>query len=69
MIGNQVCFCPLGALLEVLRELNLDTMLFWDTTKSKAGMKQFHTIHKWNDENHRTQAEVIAAFDRAIASC
>lgn len=25
-------------------------------------------VHRWNDAKHRTQAEVVAAFDRAIAS-
>lgn len=69
MIKNQVCFCPLGALLAALRELNLDAMLFWNAVASKAGFKQFRIIFEWNDKPYRTQAEVIAAFDRAIAGC
>lgn len=31
-------------------------------------MRNSVTIYRWNDASHRTQAQVLAAFDRAISA-
>ena len=58
-------FCALGAIRRAGRELQLRTpeacmALEWQTIG--------RPIHDWNDDPKRTHAEVISAFDRAIAA-
>jgi hypothetical protein len=56
-------YCALGAIIQAGRELNLPTKeahnaLEWQTVISVAD---------WNDNRLRTHADVMAAFDAAIA--
>jgi hypothetical protein len=39
-----------------------------DTLRSVLGVRSIGSIGRWNDAPERTQAEVVDAFDRAIAA-
>ena len=66
-----LCFCSLGA---ISRVTGADTLHvpFTDEAKRLAAVIDgtsgdvFCDIIEWNDAPERTQAEVLAAFDRAI---
>lgn len=64
-------WCPLGAIMMAapdsvrLRDDAGDALCVAIGAEGKSGS----TIPEWNDAAERTQADVLAAFDRAIANC
>lgn len=62
-LGNApVCFCALGAIRRVTRRE-------WDNTEEAKALRAAilgRDIIDWNDAPRRTQADVLAAFDKAI---
>jgi hypothetical protein len=62
---NAACWCPFGAIekAEVTSAFCVATGEPMKLLKSAVG----DWPPKWNDRHGRTQAEVLAAFDRAIA--
>ena len=63
---RAVCFCTLGALNRATDD---------ELARSDNCMRLLRIaigclfIHEWNDAHGRTQEEVLAAFDKAIAAC
>lgn len=57
-------YCSAGALLYTTRDEWLEDKAYGFML---AATGQSHSISGWNDDENRTHAEVIAAFDRAIA--
>jgi hypothetical protein len=55
---DPVCWCMSGAMMQAGLEDEADDFI------QRAIGKKF--IPEWNDASERTQAEVLAAFDRAI---
>lgn len=63
--SDATCFCMLGALARSAHAMEheahrLPAALVLSTTVGGR-------VHHWNDDPDRTHAEVLAAFDRAIA--
>lgn len=58
---HAVCFCATGALRRVNR-------IEWDNCEERGLLRKAvgRNIIDWNDHPKRTQAEVLAAFDKAI---
>ncbi len=83
-IGNEVCtdhvnayrFCAVGALKSVLhkvvkthkREFKLNEYLS-GKLMSYIESKEFKGVPDFNDSPNTTHADVLAMFDKAIASC
>ena len=57
-----------GYAIDFARGEDLGTDAF-DAFKRVIGVKSIRQVIKWNDAPERTHAEVIAAFDKAIAEC
>jgi hypothetical protein len=57
-------YCALGAILRAGRELGLPAGKAREAIKWQTA----HSVADWNDDPLRTHAEVIAAFDGAIAA-
>lgn len=59
------CWCVSGAIHSVSRAHWYDPFVALDCFRKAAGC-HCEGIADWNDAHGRTQAEVLAAFDRAI---
>lgn len=59
---NAVCFCATGAISRACRSDHDAYQLAYAAIERVVG----EPPATWNDSRHRTQAEVVAAFDRAI---
>lgn len=60
-------FCVLGSLAEVLQSSTLSVSRLFARAN---GLEEYYiAIAEWNDTPGRTHAEVMAAFDKAIAYC
>lgn len=57
------CYCGVGALIEVTGSLREALPYTFHLDQVVGGNFEFE---KWQDRRGRTQAEVLAAFDRAI---
>lgn len=70
---HAVCFCSLGALHRAAVELHGPSA---DMAEIKHAIDRlqrslpqgFTAVSLWNDRSERTKAEVLAVFDKAIAS-
>ena len=60
---DATCWCALGAVLAVRREEWVNAVPF---VRDAVGGGE---LLVWNDTPGRTQAEVLAAFDKAIELC
>jgi hypothetical protein len=67
--GLRKCFCTDGAIIEVIdSETPNQYRDACITFEAANGLQHDHTsIWQWNDAPERTQADVLAAFDKAIA--
>jgi len=64
---KAVCFCALGATHRAEEELGATTAI-WDSAIRKLHpFTEKWNVAGWNDTPGRTQADVLAAFDAAIA--
>lgn len=62
---EAVCWCCIGALSAVAK-----CGPIWSAVDALSGaVGGAGQIARWNDAPKRTQAEVLEAFDRAIAAC
>lgn len=61
---NAVCWCSLGAI-----NASIEMTGEYDAAKNVLSRVAGENIGVWNDAPGRTQAEVLALFDRAIAEC
>lgn len=59
--GIAIAWCAVGATAQGQEDLGADADLYLECVIGT------HAITSWNDAPGRTQAEVIAAFDKAIA--
>lgn len=64
VIDGCKCYCPIGALTFASDGYPAAFTAAWQLL-SRAINDKF--LVRWNDRPERTQAEVLAAFDRAIA--
>jgi len=63
MVGTgQACYCGFGA----LHAVSLSTICESDARRRLNAVTACGDFIKWQDAPHRTHAEVLAAFDRAI---
>jgi hypothetical protein len=58
---NAVCWCATGAIMATGKSLAADLAVY------HLGDALGDSVLRWNDTPGRTQAEVLALFDRAIA--
>ncbi|MGE0699087.1 MAG: hypothetical protein AB7O57_08330 [Hyphomicrobiaceae bacterium] len=65
--GSQ-CYCALGAILSAGSTASRNATTTAAILFGRAIGKHRDAIPHWNDAPERTHADVIAAFDRAIAS-
>lgn len=59
------CFCAYGALYAVAERRGYTA---WQALGDVLGMRKIDSILTWNDAPGRTQADVLALYDRAIAA-
>jgi hypothetical protein len=62
---EAVCFCAVGALHRAAWRVNSAPEWYYDALRALIAVVG-HSIGSWNDAEGRTQAEVLAAFDKAI---
>lgn len=65
---NAVCFCAVGALERCADTYAGNTYRQAYLKLIAQGAKRQGSLVRWNDEDSRTQEEVLAVFDAAIAS-
>lgn len=65
--GPAVCFCTLGALRQVNNNFNREMTLMGKLAAHVPG-DSFDPVG-YNDDFETTHADVLALFDKAIASC
>jgi hypothetical protein len=63
---TAVVFCPYGALQRVTVADNGLYGRLLELVKRAVGLGKGSSLIVWNDAPERTQAEVLAAFDKAI---
>lgn len=64
---SATCFCAWGAVRRARTDVYLEEHFgTTDTLFSVLGLQPGDSVASWNDNPKRTQAEVIAAFDKAI---
>lgn len=66
---SAVCFCAAGALNRALQVGGHEWGLAeqsWQVLEDAIGVSSSSDVVKFNDAPERTQAEVLAAFDKAI---
>ena len=74
--ATAVCWCADGAILAAIREQHTihelihysDAITEFESNGIEPAGRRTIPITIWNDHPDRTQAEVVAAFERAIAA-
>lgn len=66
VIDGQDCYCVMGALNSAARTLGAMDAVHLAIQRA-LGIIGTGAVTTWNDAPGRTQAEVLAAFDKAIA--
>lgn len=64
--SNAVCWCSVGAIFGGMQHASPDDEAQRFHLAKKALLPGGDPLSQWNDAPGRTQAEVIALFDRAI---
>lgn len=64
---EATCFCAAGAICRAERELEASTNRF--AAYLALGFQTGYVLGQWNDDPTTTHADVLAAFDQAIAKC
>lgn len=62
------CWCASGAIIACTRGNDDARKSAWEALRLAAGLNAGGDIPSWNDRAERTQADVLAAFDKAIAA-
>lgn len=65
---TSTCFCALGALCAVGKELGISVRRALNALRTLVSGYPFGPIAAWNDDPSRTEAEVVAAFEAAAAA-
>jgi hypothetical protein len=66
------CHCTVTAIGEAITDIGYDVateMAAEAAIKRAIGVDKMFSVMVWNDAPERTHAEVLAAFDKAIAEC
>jgi len=65
---KATCWCIQGALQAALNKTGNYSERFYECSILLANAADNHALIWWNDAPYRTQAEVLAVFDQAIAN-
>lgn len=63
--SGQMCYCSVGA-VDKAANSNVDFSSFDRALRFLYEVTGAEVLSQWNDKPERTQAEVVAAFDKAI---
>ena len=63
--ASATCWCSIGA---IVAASNYDMTVCASASDVLRGVIQGGNIARWNDDPERTQADVIAVFDKGIAA-
>lgn len=66
--SSEACkFCPIGAIARAVFDLGLKESEYQYALVYLRKVLGVPTITSWNDDQDRTQAEVLSGFEKAIA--
>lgn len=60
------CYCALGAIIKAAEPVSEARLVAEDEAVRHLQDLVGNYVDEWNDEDYRTQDEVVAAFDKAI---